>query len=483
MKMRNVSHRIGGESVESSTPEWFETTNPDSGDVLAKVARGTPNEIAAAVSAAAATAPEVAASGPSRRESWLLRAAELLERDADSFRQLLIEEIGSPIGKANMEIGIATRLLRAHAGLPRRMSGRSYQSDVPGRWSLGVRSPLGVVAGITPFNVPLIKGVKAGSIALATGNTFVWLPSDETSLIADRLANLFHEAGVPPGAFNVVHGHGHEIGDALVSHPDVAAVAFTGSQTVGRHVQGLCGSHGKRVTLELGGSNPLILLADADLPSAIQAAIKGGFIYQGQICMSSSRVIVEDSVHDAFVESFAAAAPRLGMGELTDPTTMIGPVIHERARQRIRSCLEAALDGGAKALCGNTWQGNRLAPTVLVDVTPEMEIVREEVFGPIVCVQRAQNAEDAIQLANQVPAMLTAAVFTQDLTAAMRFSEHLRCAMIHINDMTIQQEPEVPFGGDSEAGFGREGMETAIEDFTKWKWITVRDAPEGVERR
>lgn len=479
MNRREVLHWIGGQSVPSASGEWFETIDPDTGESLANVARGTPGDVNAAVAAAESMRSAIAATGPSVREAWLLAAADRLERDADSFRDALIREIGSPLGKANLEIGIATRLLRAHAGLARRSSGQTYRSDMPGRWSLGFRKPLGVVAGVTPFNVPLIKGVKAASVALATGNAFVWLPSDQTPVIADLVANLFHQAGVPEGALNVVHGQGSEIGDTLVSHPAVDAVAFTGSQRVGRHVQALCGQHGKRVTLELGGSNPLVVLADADLPGAVQAAIKGGFIYQGQICMSSSRVVVEAPLFDAFVDAFGAASQRLGMGELSDPTTMIGPMIHERARQRQTECIEAALASGAKVLCGNTWHGHRLAPTVLVDVTTEMTIVREEVFGPVVCVQRASDAEDALRLANDVPAMLTASVFTRDLERAMRFAEQLHCSMVHVNDMTIQQEPEIPFGGDGAAGFGREGMETAIEDFTKWQWVTLRGGPPG----
>ncbi|MEL6106003.1 MAG: aldehyde dehydrogenase family protein [Planctomycetota bacterium] len=482
MNKREVSHWIGGRSVSSASGEWLESVDPDNGECLAKVARGTPDEVVAAVEAAEAMTTTLAATGPSEREAWLLSAAERLDREADSFREALIREIGSPLAKANMEIGIAARLLRAHAGLARRSGGQTYRSDVPGRWSLGFRKPLGVVAGVTPFNVPLIKGVKAASAALATGNTFVWMPSDQASLIAELVANLFHSAGVPSGAFNVVHGHGPEIGDTLVSHAAVKAVAFTGSQRVGRHVQALCGQHGKRVTLELGGSNPLIVLADADLPSAVQAAIKGGFIYQGQICMSSSRVVVEEPLYEAFVDAFVAASEQLGMGDLSDPTTMIGPIIHEHARQSLTKCIEEASASGARVRCGNAWHGHRLAPTVLTDVTPAMPIVRDEVFGPVVCVQRAADGEDALRLANDVPAMLTASVFTRDLELAMRYAERLQCAMVHVNDMTIQQEPEIPFGGDGAAGFGREGMETAIEDFTKWQWVTLRGGPPGGPR-
>jgi len=390
----------------------------------------------------------------------------------------LIDEIGSPLAKAKMEIGIAARVLRANAGMARRVSGRTYQSDVPGRWSQAVRRPLGVVAAITPFNVPLIKGIKHASMPLATGNTVTWLPSMQTPLLADRVARLFADAGLPPGALNVVHGRGEQIGDTLVGYPLVRAVSFTGSAAVGRQVQATCGRHGKRVSLELGGKNPLLVLADANLPEAVAAAVRGGFIYQGQICMASSRVIVEEQVFDAFMERFVAACGTLKSGPLRDRDTVIGPVINEAARQRIRVHLDDALAKGARLWCGNTGSGNRLNPTVLSGVTEAMDMFHQETFGPVVAVESVRDVSHAIERANAAPGMLAAAVYTNDFSAALRLADAIESGMVHINDMTIQQEPEVPFGSDGASGFGREGMETGIDDFTTWKWITMRPSME-----
>lgn len=475
MSPATILHWIGGRALASRSGRTYESVDPEDDSLVAIAARGDADDVRTAVDSAAETWVDYSKLGPSAREGILLRAADLLQQQASEFRELLVREIGSPVTKAEMEIGIATRVLKANAGIARQMTGRTYSSDVPGRWSLGFRKPLGVVAGITPFNVPLIKGIKHSSMPLATGNTFVWLPSEQTPMIADRIARLYHDAGLPAGALNVVFGIGSEIGDELVSDPRVRAVSFTGSAAVGHHVQSLCGQHGKRVTLELGGKNPLIVLGDADLDLAVQAAIRGGFVFQGQICMASSRVIVEESLAEAFHSRFVAAAQSLGQGDLTDPATVIGPIISPRSRQRIRDHVDDALGHGAQLLCGNKWTGNRLNPTVLSGVTDAMKLFREETFGPVVSIETAKHRSHALELANASPGMLSAAVFTSDLGSALSFAESLNTAMVHLNDMTIQQEPEVPFGADAPSGFGREGMETGIEDYTTWKWVTVRN--------
>ncbi|MCD0458550.1 aldehyde dehydrogenase family protein [Roseiconus lacunae] len=472
-----VLHWIGGKHRHSSCSATLINTNPETDERLSIVARGTAADVDAAVQSAANVQPGLAALGPSAREGILLRAAEILQRDRDAWAELLIQEIGSPITKAMMEIDIATRVLRANASMARRMTGRTYPSDVPGRMSIAIREPLGVVAGITPFNVPLIKSVKHSSLPLALGNSFVGLPSRRAPQIADRLATLYAEAGLPDGAFNLVYGLGAEIGPALIRHPLISAVSFTGSAAVGKQVHADCGQFQKRVTLELGGKNPIVILDDADLEKAIPAALKGGFIYQGQICMASSRVIVQRSIADAFIAAFVGAAKSLPMGDLRDRSTVIGPVIDDASRRRISATIADARRLGAEVLCGNQWTDNRLNPTVLGCVTEQMRIAREEIFGPVVTIETVETESDAIRLANSGPAMLSAAVFTRDVDRAFTLARSLNTGMVHLNDMTIQQEPEVPFGSDGEAGFGREGMETGVDDFTKWKWITLAGSP------
>ncbi|WP_158222824.1 aldehyde dehydrogenase family protein [Rhodopirellula sp. MGV] len=468
-----IGHWIGGQSVDSADHQTFLNVDPETGECLAEVLLGNETEIVAAVEAAQIAQQRFAATGPSEREAILHRAADLLRRDQDDFIDLLIREIGSPVSKARLEIAIATRTLSANASLARRMTGRTYPSDVPGRMSFAIRQPLGVVAGITPFNVPLVKGVKHSSTPIATGNSFVWLPSQQAPLLANRLATLYAEAGVPAGVFNVVHGEGGVLGPALIKHPSVQAVSFTGSAQVGRQVQAACGEFQKRVTLELGGKNPILIFEDADLKQAVSAAVRGAFIYQGQICMASSRIIVHKNIAGVLTDSVVAAASALSCGDLRDPSTVIGPVIDQAARQRIDDHLNDAVRLGATIQCGNVWNGNRMNPTVVTGVTSEMRLYREESFGPLVTIEVADDEAHAMQLAHASSAMLSAAVFTRDLDRAMRVSRSLCCGMVHVNEMTIQQEPEVPFGGDGGSGFGREGLETGVEDYTKWKWITI----------
>ena len=474
MNPRIIDHWVAGANYQPASQRRFESSNPDNGQILAQVARGCSRDVDAAVTSAADCFLSYQATAPSFRERILLRAADRLEQDAKEFQEILIEEIGSPVSKAEMEINLSARVLRANASIARRLSGRTYPSDLHGRWSLGFRRPLGVVAGITPFNVPLIKGIKHSSMPLACGNTVVWLPSEHTPIIANRVAELFSASGLPDGGLNVVHGFGSEIGDVLVGDRRVRAVGFTGSQRVGRHVQQRCGEYGKRVTLELGGKNPLIVLDDADLQQAIAAAIRGAFVYQGQICMATSRILLEDRIAEEFIAAFVDTAKSLSLGDLHETSTMIGPIISRQSRTRIQELLDEAIAGGAQVLCGNCWSGNRLNPTVLNGVRPEMRIAREEVFGPVVIIETVRDRHHALQQANAVDGMLSAAIFTSNLDAAISLAESIDSGMVHINDMTIQQEPQVPFGGDGASGFGREGFETALDDFTTWKWVTVK---------
>lgn len=258
--------------------------------------------------------------------------------------------------------------MRSTAGVARRVTGQTIPSELPGRFSMTLREPLGVIASITPFNVPLLKNVKLSSTPLATGNTVVLLPSEEAPLVASRLAGLYHEAGIPAGALNVVTGFGDTIGDALTTHPLVKVVMFTGSSRVARHIAGLCGPLMRRAVLELGGKNPLVVLADADLEAAVEAAAFGQFFFRGQACMASSRIYVERGTEAEFCRRFKARAESLGMGDLRSPDTWVGPIISGRQRHRVRQHIKDARAKGARLLCGGEWLGNRCRPTILAGV-------------------------------------------------------------------------------------------------------------------
>ncbi|MEQ9409427.1 MAG: aldehyde dehydrogenase family protein [Fuerstiella sp.] len=465
---------IAGQSVTSESGMWFDDLNPLDDSLYARAAAGTTADVHRAVVAADTAFQTFRRSRPAEREGWLLKAAELLQQQADEFVEILIDEVGSPITKARREVATATGVLRAAAGATRRLSGKTFPTDVPGRMSLSVRSPLGVVAAMTPFNVPLIKGIKHAAMPLATGNTVVMLPSEETPMMALRIARLLADAGLPEGVFNVVTGSGQVIGDALTTHPLVRMVGFTGSTRVGTHIRELCGRFGKRVTLEMGGKNPLIVLRDADLQKAVQGCVIGSFLYQGQICMASSRIYVEQPVFREFLERFTAAAQRLGMGDLRQADTVLGPIINARQRSRVRAHLENAIAGGATLHTGGSWDGHRCQPTILTDVTDSMTICREETFGPVTSVYSVESAAEALKLANDSDFGLCASVYTSDLHAGLQLAEELQAGMVHVNGTTVQEEAHVPFGGIRDSGFGREGSEVSIDELTEWKWITVQ---------
>jgi acyl-CoA reductase-like NAD-dependent aldehyde dehydrogenase len=465
---------IGGERVAPSSGQYFTDRNPEDDSPYARVAEGSVADIDRAVQNAHAAFATYSKTLAADREAWLCRAAALIEKYREELVDILIDEVGSPFGKAHFEVQYAANCLRAAAGVARRVTGQTIPSDTPGRFSMTVREPLGVIASITPFNVPLLKNAKLTSTALATGNTVVMLASEEAPMIASRLAEIYHEAGLPAGAFNLITGFGEKIGDALTTHPLVKVVMFTGSSRVGKHIGGLCGPLLRRVVLELGGKNPLVILADADLDAAVEAAAFGQFFFQGQACMASSRIYVEQSIVEEFSRRFKAKAESLGMGSLREPGTWVGPIISERQRQRVRTHISDAQSKGAKLLTGGEWIGNRCRPTILTDVSDDMTVCREETFGPVTSIYPVADLDEAILRANDTTYGLSAAIFTRDINKAMRFSQRVHAGMVHINAPTLHDEPHVPFGGVGDSGFGREGTDIDIDTFTEWKWVTIQ---------
>ena len=465
---------IGGERVAPSSGQYFTDRNPEDDSPYARVAEGSIADINRAVQSAHAAFASYSKTLAADREAWLCRAAALIEKYREELVGILIDEVGSPFGKAHFEVQYAANCLRAAAGVARRVTGQTIPSDTPGRFSMTVREPLGVIASITPFNVPLLKNAKLTSTALATGNTVVMLASEEAPMIASRLAEIYHEAGLPAGAFNLITGFGEKIGDALTTHPLVKVVMFTGSSRVGKHIGGLCGPLLRRAVLELGGKNPLVILADADLDAAVEAAAFGQFFFQGQACMASSRIYVEQSIVEEFSRRFKAKAESLSIGNLREPGTWVGPIISERQRQRVRTHISDAQSKGAKLLTGGEWIGNRCRPTILTDVSDDMTVCREETFGPVTSIYPVADLDEAILRANDTTYGLSAAIFTRDINKAMRFSQRVHAGMVHINAPTLHDEPHVPFGGVGDSGFGREGTDIDIDTFTEWKWVTIQ---------
>ena len=465
---------IGGKEYKPSSGEYFDDLNPSNADLIARVAKGNMADVNAAVADAKSTFEHFKDSEVRTREKILCDAASIVERDRDVYMDLLINEVGSPQMKAAFEVEYCINAFRAAAGVPRRLVGQTMPLDRPGAFGMSVREPVGVIGCITPFNVPLLKNVKQIAMVIATGNTAVLMPSEFATQVTVQFAKTLHEAGLPGGVFNYVTGDPAEIGDFLTSHNDIAAINFCGSPRIGQHVANIAAKSLKPVTLELGGKNPLIILDDADLNKALEAAMLGIFFFQGQACMASSRIIVQSEIAKQFIPAFVEIAKGVKVGDLSDPETAIGPIISSRQADRVKSHVADALEKGATLLHGGKWLGNCCPPTILSDVTSEMVVFGEETFGPVTSIYTVDDLEQAMQLANDTSYGLSCAIFTSDISSAMKAAAKSDAGMVHINAMSIQDEPHIPFGGNGMSGLGREGTDADLDIMTRWKWITIQ---------
>jgi aldehyde dehydrogenase (NAD+) len=465
---------INGAPIEAPPAAFADVVNPATQRPIAKVFLAQPEHMRRAIDAAYSSKDGWGHTLAAERELILQRAADVLEKARPEIVDLLIDEAGSTFGKAQFEVSFTVNMLRAVSGEARRIQGDVIPADIPGMMSIAIRRPLGVVAGIAPFNFPLLLATKKVCLALAAGNTFVLKPSEETSLIGLKIAEVFQKAGLPAGVLNVVPGDGPTVGPVLFADPRVRLISFTGSTTVGRLIAVECAKHGKKVILELGGKSPLIVLQDADLDYAVSTACFGIFIHQGQICMAGSRIIVESAIYDAFLERFVAKVKTLQVGDPRDPHTVIGPLIRTSQCGLIDGKIQESVAAGARLLTGGTHQGNFYQPTVVADVKPGMPAFRDELFGPVAAVIKADDAAHALSLANDTAYGLSSAVLTNDLQLAMKFALELEAGMVHINGPTVHDEATVPFGGVKDSGNGREGGHWSMDELTETKWITIQ---------
>lgn len=469
---------IGGKYVAPSTGRYFDDLNPLDDSLYSRVAEASIEDMDLAVK----TAQEAFKANRHRlareREAWLMKAAELVDRDRQEYLDILIDEVGSPIFKAQFEVDYCISALRAAAGVPRHIRGEVIPSDNPNVYSMAIREPVGVVAAISPFNVPLLKVTKQGVMPIACGNATVHLPSEFAAQVSLRFAQTLHEAGVPDGLFNVVTGNPFDIGDALTTHPLVKSISFCGSPRVGKHVAELAAKDLKPTTQELGGKSPLLVLEDADIDAAVQTAAMSIFFFQGQACMAASRILLQNTIAEEFTEKFRQAAAALvagGMGDLREMDTAVGPIISERQRERVRRHIADAVEKGAEVLTGGDWVDNRCQPTVLRGVTEEMELCRNETFGPVTSLYTFDTVEEAIERANDSDYGLSFSIWTRDIEKALAIAQRAESGAVHINRATIQDEPNPPFGGQGLSGFGREGTEADLDILTEWKWITINN--------
>jgi acyl-CoA reductase-like NAD-dependent aldehyde dehydrogenase len=472
---------IDGRWLDAIDGKTFYDYNPYNDEVYARLPAGKRADARKACDAAAAAFPDWSRTPPAERQRSLLRAADILERRQQEIVGIVTQETGSTFGWGMFQTGFVPGLLREAAAQVHAITGEIIPADLPGALFMTIRQPVGVVAGIAPWNAPLILSLRAVALPMACGNTTVLKPSAEAPVSGGILfAEIFEEAGLPKGVFNVVTNgpdFSREVGDELIEHPKVRRLSFTGSTKVGRQIAEKAARHLKKVTLELGGNDPLIVLKDADIEYAVNAATFGRFNHQGQVCMSSKRIIVEKAIAAGFTEKFVEKAQGLEVGDPQDPETVIGPLINQHQVDKLHKQVEEAITQGARLVCGGKYDGRCYYPTVLTNVTPDMNIAREETFGPVAPIITVEDADEAVRVANDSRFGLSAGVITGDVQKGLDVAERLESGMVHINDSTIHDEPQVPFGGMKESGYGRHGGRAAIEEFTELRWISVQRTP------
>lgn len=470
---------INNEDVAASNAATFERRNPMTSEVVTRAAAATIEDARAAADAAQAAFPAWSSIGPTLRRSFLLRAADELEKRTPNFVEAVINETGSTAPWARFNVMLAANMLREAAALTTRVAGQVIPSDRPGSLALSIRQPAGVVLGIAPWNAPIILGVRAIATPLACGNTVILKASEMCPTTHRLIGEAMRAAGLPAGVVNVVTNDPRDasvIVDSLIAHPAVRRINFTGSTKVGRIIAAAAARELKPVLLELGGKAPLLVLDDADLDQAVNAAVFGGFVNQGQICMSTERIIVHEAVADSFVYKLVAKARSLPAG---DPRghVVLGSLIGLEAMSRIQHLLDDATSQGAELALRGTVQGTVMGATVVDRVKPRMSLYREESFGPVVCVIRVEDDAEAIRVANDSEYGLSSAVHSRDIPRALNVAAKIEAGMCHINGPTVHDEAQMPFGGMKASGYGRFGGEAGIAEFTDLRWITVATEP------
>lgn len=454
----------------------FADYNPATGEVWADVANATRAEARQAIEAAAAAAEGWAATPHPQRASYLLKAADILEKRRMDFVNVLADEGGGWMGKGLFETGYAAGIYRAAAAAVYQVTGEILPSE-HGKVSMAVRQPLGVVTVISPWNFPLLLSSRGLTFAMAVGNTIVLKPSEETPVAGGLLiAELFEEAGLPPGVFNVVtcsRENVEEVGDELVTNPHVKGISFTGSTAVGRQIASKAGYLLKRAALELGGKDALIILEDADMERALNAATFGTFMHQGQICMSVERIIVDEAVADEFTERFVDKVKSLKVGNPREMENVIGPIINQRQLDKIHGQVLEAVEQGAELLLGGKHEDLFYYPTVLTRVKPDMRVFQEETFGPVAPIVTVKGVDEAVAMANNSEYGLSAGIITRDEEKGLAIARRLQTGIAHVNDSSVNDEPHVPFGGMKNSGLGRHGGRASVEAFTELRWLTL----------
>jgi vanillin dehydrogenase len=466
---------VDGTAVEAQGGATYERKDPMTGKVASRAAAATLADVDKVVAAASAAFETWSQTGPGLRRALLLKAADLMESRTNDFIKLMLEETGATAPWAGFNVHLAAGILREAASLTTQIAGEVIPSDKPGILSMTIRQPVGVVLGMAPWNAPVILGTRAVAAALACGNTVILRSSEVCPGTHQLIGQVLNDAGFPKGVVNVLSNapaDAPKIVEALIAHPAIRRINFTGSTKVGRIIAKLAAEHLKPVLLELGGKAPLIVLDDADLDQAVDAAAFGAFMNQGQICMSTERIIVDEKIADAFVAKFAAKASKLPAG---DPRghVVLGSLVDLASAERMDVLIADAVGKGAKVVAGGKRNGTVVEATLLDHVKAEMKIYNEESFGPVKSIVRVKGVDEAVRVANDTEYGLSAAVFGRDVIRAMAVAKRVESGICHINGPTVADEAQMPFGGMKASGYGRFGGKAVIDEFTDLRWITI----------
>ncbi|MGH8259549.1 MAG: aldehyde dehydrogenase [Steroidobacteraceae bacterium] len=479
--MEQVQLLIGDRDVSAGNSATFDRKSPISGEVATRAAAATPADAAAAADAAAKAFPKWSALGPNERRAKLNKAADLLEARSMQFATLMMAETGCGMGWGHFNVHFGALLLREAASMTTQVTGEVVPSDVPGMMAMAFRQPVGVVLGIAPWNAPVILGVRSIAMPLACGNTVVLKASEVCPATHRLIGTVLKEAGLGEGIVNVITHDAKDAGavsEALISHSAVRRVNFTGSSRVGKLVAQTAAKYLKPVLLELGGKAPLLVLDDADIDAAVNATVFGAFANQGQICMSTERVIVQERVADEFAQKLAKRVAALPAGDPREGEFVLASVVARSTVDRVEKLVSEAVAQGAKVLAGGEKTSGTIMKGVVVDhVTPRMALFREESFGPQVSITRVKTVDEAVALANDTEYGLSAAVFTRDLVKGIEIAKRIESGICHVNSPTVQDEAQMPFGGVKSSGYGRFGGRAGVNEFTELRWITVQVGP------
>ncbi len=471
---------IAGQRVQAAHGATFDRRNPLDGSVATTAPAASAADAVAAVDAAARAFPAWAAIGPGERRAMLMKAAQSLEAKAEAFAHAVAAETGGSALWAGFNVHLAAGMLLEAAALTTQIGGEVIPSDVPGNLAMAVRQPAGVVLGMAPWNAPVILGVRAIATPLACGNTVVLKGSELCPATHGLIVEALQDAGLPAGVVNFVTNapaDAAEVVEAMIAHPAVRRVNFTGSTRVGKIIAAVCARYLKPAVLELGGKAPLVVLDDADIEAAVNAAAFGAFANSGQICMSTERIIVDERIADAFVSRLAAKASSLPLGDPRQGPAVLGSVVDMSTVERCNALIDDALARGASLVCGGKADNTLMPATLLDHVTASMRIFHDESFGPVKPIVRVKGIEAAIACANDNEYGLSAAVFGRDVARAMNVARRIESGICHINGPTVHDEAQMPFGGVKGSGYGRFGGKAGVHEFTELRWISVQTTP------